>query len=98
MKSLLSQLKTLAQRLPEQLTKADKAKLEDIYQQCLSTIDEPEAMFGYVLTKAMRKHISGFASFNSQEMNGAVLRTDLPERYAVVFKEEEITNVYWAKP
>jgi hypothetical protein len=55
----LPQLKTLSQRLPDQLTEADKAELEAIYQQCLSTIDESEAMFGYVLTKAMRKHVSG---------------------------------------
>lgn len=57
MKSLLSQLQTLSQRLPYQLTEADNAELEDIYQQCLSTIDEPEAMFGYVLAKAMRKQV-----------------------------------------
>lgn len=58
MKRLLSQLQTLSQRLPYQLTEADKAELEAIYQQCLSAIDEPEAMFGYVLTKAMRKQVS----------------------------------------
>ncbi|WP_428653910.1 GRAS family protein [Runella sp.] len=59
MNSFTSRLQTLAQRLPDQLTEPDKATLEAIYQQCLSTIDEPEAMFGYVLTKAMRKHVSG---------------------------------------
>jgi GRAS domain family len=59
MKSLLSQLQPLTQRLPDQFTEAEKAELEAIYQHCLSAIDEPEAMFGYVLTKAMRKHVSG---------------------------------------
>ena len=55
----MPQLQILTQRLPDQLTEADKAELEAIYQHCLSAIDDPEAMFGYVLTKAMRKHVSG---------------------------------------
>lgn len=59
MKSLLPQLQSLAQLLPDQLTEADKAELEAIYQQCLEKLDDSEAMFGYVLAKAMRKHIAG---------------------------------------
>lgn len=59
MKSFLPQLQSLAQRLPDQLTEADKAELEAIYQQCLETLDDSEAMFGYVLAKAMRKHVAG---------------------------------------
>lgn len=55
----LPQLQSLAQRLPDRLTQADKAKLEAIYLQCLETLDDSEAMFGYVLTKAMRKHVAG---------------------------------------
>lgn len=59
MKSLLPQLQALSQRLPDQLTEADKAELEAIYQQCLEKLDDSEAMFGYVLAKAMRKHVAG---------------------------------------
>jgi hypothetical protein len=59
MKSLLPQLQSLAQRLPDQLTEADKVELEAIYQQCLEKLDDSAAMFGYVLAKAMRKHVAG---------------------------------------
>lgn len=55
----LPQLQSLAQRLPDQLTEADKVELDAIYQQCLETLDDSEAMFGYVLAKAMRKHVAG---------------------------------------
>lgn len=55
----LPQLQTLSQHFPDQLSEADKVTLEHIYQQCLENIDEPEAMFGYILAKAMRKHTLG---------------------------------------
>ncbi|AEI48167.1 GRAS family protein [Runella slithyformis] len=44
----------------------------------------------------LEKPITSFQEL--QEMNGAVLRADVPQRYAVVFKNEELTNVFWAKP
>ncbi len=59
MKSFLPQLQSLAQRLPDQLTEADEAELEAIYHRCLVTLDDSAAMFGYVLAKAMRKHVAG---------------------------------------
>lgn len=59
MKSLLPQLQFLAQRLPDQLTEADKVELDAIYQQCLEKLDDSAAMFGYVLAKAMLKHVAG---------------------------------------
>lgn len=59
MKNVLPQLQALAQRLPDQLTEADKAELEAIYQQSLEKLDDSAAMFGYVLAKAMRKQVAG---------------------------------------
>lgn len=50
-------LNDLASRMPNALTKDDKALLSDIYYESLEDIDEPEAMFTYTLSKAMRKHL-----------------------------------------
>ncbi len=47
----------LASRMPNALSEDDKALLNDIYYESLEDIDEPEAMFTYTLTKAMRKHL-----------------------------------------
>ncbi|MFN8346173.1 MAG: GRAS family protein [Spirosomataceae bacterium] len=57
--SSIPQLQLLAQRLPDRLSETDKVDLETIYRQCLASIDNAEAMFGYVLSKAMRKHVIG---------------------------------------
>ena len=59
MEPFLPQLQRLAQRLPDTLSETDKAELERIYQQSLAMIDNGEAMFGYILSKAMRKHVVG---------------------------------------
>jgi len=50
-------LNDLASRMPNALSEDDKALLNDIYYESLEDIDEPEAMFTYTLTKAMRKHL-----------------------------------------
>ncbi len=50
-------LNDLASRMPNSLTEHDKALLSDIYYESLEDLDEPEAMFTYTLTKAMRKHL-----------------------------------------
>jgi hypothetical protein len=50
-------LNDLASRMPDALTENDKALLNDIYYESLEDLDEPEAMFAYTLTKAMRKHL-----------------------------------------
>ena len=57
-------LNELATRMPHSLTENDKVLLNDIYQESLEDLDEPEAMFNYTLTKAMRKH---FMDGQSQE-------------------------------
>ena len=57
-------LNDLASRMPDALTENDKALLNDIYQESLEDLDEPEAMFNYTLAKAMRKH---FMDGQSQE-------------------------------
>lgn len=50
-------LNDLASRMPNSLTEDDKALLNDIYYESLEDLDEPEAMFTYTLSKAMRKHL-----------------------------------------
>lgn len=59
MKNLLPILQNIAQHLPNQLTDADKESLENIYQESLQNLDHPEAMFGFVLAKAMRQYLLG---------------------------------------
>ncbi len=55
----LTQLRDLAYRMPDSLTDADKALLSDIYFESVEDLDNPESLFNYTLTKAMRKHFVG---------------------------------------
>lgn len=57
-------LNDLANRMPSTLTEDDKTVLNEIYHESLEDLDEPESMFTYMLTKAMRKH---FMDGQSQE-------------------------------
>lgn len=54
--SSLTQLRDLASRMPDTLTDADKALLNDIYFESVEDLDTPKSIFTYTLTKAMRKH------------------------------------------
>jgi hypothetical protein len=57
--SILTQLSDLANRMPDTLTDADKTLLSDIYFESVEDLDNPESLFSYTLTKAMRKHFVG---------------------------------------
>jgi protein-L-isoaspartate O-methyltransferase len=61
---VLKQLHDLAYRMPNDLTAADKALLNEIYEESIEDLDNPESLFAYTLSKAMRKH---FAVSQKQE-------------------------------
>lgn len=60
----LTDLYNLAKRMPNAMTDTDVAVLNEIYEESLVNLDEPESLFAYTLTKAMRKH---FGAEQTQE-------------------------------
>jgi methylase of polypeptide subunit release factors len=50
--------------MPNAMTDTDVAVLNEIYEESLVNLDEPESLFAYTLTKAMRKH---FGAEQTQE-------------------------------
>jgi hypothetical protein len=55
----LTELKNLAERIPNALTEANRMSLENLYQRSLSDLEDPNSLFTYTLAKAMRKRVSG---------------------------------------
>lgn len=62
--NVLKQLHDLAYQMPNTLTSDDKMLLNEIYEESVQDLDNPESLFIYTLTKAMRKH---FAVAQAQE-------------------------------
>ncbi|MEZ4904202.1 MAG: GRAS family protein [Spirosomataceae bacterium] len=60
----LTQLHDLASRMPNQLNEADKEVLNEIYQESLENLENPESLFNYTIAKAMQRH---FLAEQSQE-------------------------------
>ncbi|MFN4144911.1 MAG: GRAS family protein [Runella sp.] len=58
----LQSLASLAVFFPDDLSDNDQKRLEAIEQECQTKIEEPEALFGYLFAKAMRKRLTGDAS------------------------------------
>lgn len=58
----LTSLHDLASRMPHSLTEADNQTLSDIYFESVEDLENPESLFNYTLTKAMRKHTTGTQS------------------------------------
>lgn len=55
----LTDLYNLAKRMPNTMTDTDVAILNEIYEESLEDLDEPDSLFTYTLAKAMRKHFGG---------------------------------------
>lgn len=57
--NILTGLYDLAKRMPNNMSATDVAVLNEIYEESLADLEEPNSLFAYTLSKAMRKHFGG---------------------------------------